>query len=184
MHHHLSALRAERIYGAIEPAQLEAPAPIPFSPCGDRVVVRQNPLDPLTVSGTFERPERTSDWTAIGVVVAVGPGLRDSSGKRVPLDVRVGDQVVYDFRIGREERQVQAVCGERAVLLHEHEIAAIIEADDSERLGLLRAAMLCLNCGHPSCAECGAHITKAEAIAAPVTAPSTVCAPCRVGDFA
>jgi chaperonin GroES len=171
------AKHAEQIYGAVEPGSIEPPAPIPFRPAGDRIVVKQNALDPMTVGGVIKRPDRESDWTAFGVVVAVGPGERNKLGERIPLTLKVGDQVVYDFRRGREEREVQHICGPRMVILHEHEVAAVIDADDTcEHPALTR----CTSCATVICSDCIEPVLEHRFASSYMRESGATCMPCRV----
>ena len=66
---------------------------------------------------TEEKPQR-------GEVIAVGEGKRDQDGNRIPVDVKVGDQVYYGKFGGNEVK----IDGEEFLLLRSDDIYAIIEA--------------------------------------------------------
>jgi len=59
----------------------------------------------------------------IGRVVAVGPGKYNESGIRVPIDVKVGDRVVYNMHGG----QTIEILGEELTVFYDHDIYAILE---------------------------------------------------------
>ncbi|MFZ0626449.1 MAG: co-chaperone GroES, partial [Acidimicrobiia bacterium] len=66
-----------------------------LQPLGDRVVVRPTEdAESRTPSGLVI-PDTAKEKPQIGEVVAVGPGARDDDGDRIPMDVSVGDKVLY-----------------------------------------------------------------------------------------
>jgi chaperonin GroES len=89
-----------------------------LTPLGDRIVVRSIEADQVTASGLVipdtvqERPQR-------GVVLAVGSG-RLEDGKRIPLEVSEGDEVVYSKYGGTEI----SVDGEDLLILRESDVLA------------------------------------------------------------
>jgi chaperonin GroES len=93
-----------------------------LKPLGDRVVVTPSKAEEKTKSGLII-PDTAQEKPQEGKVVAVGPGNLDDQGKRVPVDVKVGDVVVYgkysgqDFKFGDDEYKV----------LRADEIYAIVE---------------------------------------------------------
>jgi chaperonin GroES len=82
-----------------------------LKPLGDRVVVTPSKAEEKTKSGLFI-PDTAQEKPQEGTVVAVGPGKLDDDGKRLPVDVKVGDLVVYgkysgqDFKFGDDEYKV------------------------------------------------------------------------------
>jgi chaperonin GroES len=82
-----------------------------LKPLGDRVVVTPSKAEEKTKSGLFI-PDTAQEKPQEGKVVAVGPGRIDDDGKRLPVDVKVGDLVVYgkysgqDFKFGEDEYKV------------------------------------------------------------------------------
>lgn len=93
-----------------------------LKPLGDRVLVKPAPKEEKTAtgllisSGAQEKPQR-------GEVIAVGAGKVDEKGERIPLDVKVGDQVFYG-KFGGNEIKVD---GEDLLLLRADDIYAVIE---------------------------------------------------------
>lgn len=93
-----------------------------LKPLGDRVVVTPSKAEEKTKSGLLI-PDTAQEKPQEGTVVAVGPGKMDDDGKRVQIDVKKGDVVVYgkysgqDFKFGDEEYKV----------LRADEIYAIVE---------------------------------------------------------
>ena len=65
-----------------------------LKPLHDRILVRPFEVENVTPGGLVI-PDLAIEKTQRGVVVAVGPGRRDPDGKLIPMDVKVGDEVVY-----------------------------------------------------------------------------------------
>ena len=72
-----------------------------FRPLHDRVVVRRLDSEEKTKGGIII-PETAKEKPQEGEVVAVGPGRIDDNGNRIPLDVAVGDRVIYSKYGGTE----------------------------------------------------------------------------------
>ncbi len=73
-----------------------------LQPLGDRVVVRaEEDVDMRTPSGLVI-PDTAKEKPQIGEVLAVGPGALDDDGNRIPMDVSVGDRVLYSKFAGTE----------------------------------------------------------------------------------
>lgn len=90
-------------------------------PLGDRVIVEPAAKEEKTASGIV-LPDTAKEKPQEGVIVAVGTG-RLEDGKRVPLDVREGEKVIYSKYAGTEVKY-----GEKEYLiLKENDILAIIE---------------------------------------------------------
>jgi chaperonin GroES len=70
-------------------------------PLGDRVVVKQTRQDEVRASGLVI-PDTAREKPQLGVVIAVGPGRLDDNGKRVAIDLRVGDRVLYAKYSGQD----------------------------------------------------------------------------------
>jgi chaperonin GroES len=71
-------------------------------PLGDRVVVKaEEDLEQRTPSGLVI-PDTAKEKPQIGEVLAVGPGALDDDGDRLPMDVAVGDRVLYSKYAGTE----------------------------------------------------------------------------------
>jgi chaperonin GroES len=72
-----------------------------FRPLQDRVVVRRIEADTKTAGGIII-PDSAQEKPQQGEIVAVGPGGRDESGKLIPIDVKVGDKVLFGKWSGTE----------------------------------------------------------------------------------
>ncbi len=72
-----------------------------LQPLGDRVVVKPTPREEMTKSGIV-LPDTAKEKPQEGTILAVGPGAFDNDGKRVALDVRVGEKVLYAKYAGTE----------------------------------------------------------------------------------
>ncbi|MCL6594480.1 MAG: co-chaperone GroES [Alicyclobacillus sp.] len=90
-------------------------------PLADRVVVRPVDREEKTASGIV-LPDTAKEKPQEGEVVAVGPG-RLEDGKRVELEVKVGDRVIYSKYAGTEIK----VNNEELLILRESDILAIVE---------------------------------------------------------
>ncbi len=99
-------------------------AQINLKPLGDRVIIEPMEQDEKTASGII-LPETAKEKPQQGKVLAVGPGKLDEEGKRVPMDVKVGDVVLFPKYGGTEVK----LGGDRKVMvMKESEILAIIES--------------------------------------------------------
>jgi chaperonin GroES len=72
-----------------------------FRPLHDRVVVRRIEADTKTAGGIII-PDSAQEKPQQGEIVAVGPGGRDEAGKLIPIDVKVGDKVLFGKWSGTE----------------------------------------------------------------------------------
>lgn len=78
------------------------------SPLGDRVFLKVNRAKEKTAGGIL-MPDTAQEKPQVGEVVSVGPGLKSGNGSFVPIDVQVGDQVLYakysgtDIKLGNED---------------------------------------------------------------------------------
>jgi chaperonin GroES len=75
-----------------------------FEPLGDRVVVKPTERDETTKSGLV-LPDTARERPQEGSIVAVGPGDIQEDGKRKPMDVNIGDVVVYSKFAGTEMKE-------------------------------------------------------------------------------
>ncbi|MEM7332776.1 MAG: co-chaperone GroES [Chloroflexota bacterium] len=92
-----------------------------LKPLGDRLVVEPKEQDQTTPSGLV-LPESAKEKPQEGEVVAVGPGRRDDDGERIPMDVSVGDTVMYAKYGGTEVK----IDGKKYLIVKESDILAII----------------------------------------------------------
>lgn len=92
-------------------------------PLGDRIVVRPFEGEEKTSTGLY-LPETAKEKPQQGEVLAAGPGRFDDEGeKRIPLDVKVGDKVLF-ARYGGTEIKLD---GEKLLILKESDILAVVE---------------------------------------------------------
>ena len=75
-----------------------------FKPLGNRVVVEPQEGEEQMSAGGIYIPDTAKEKPQEGVVVAVGPGRLSDDGARVPMEVGVGDTVVYSKYAGTEYR--------------------------------------------------------------------------------
>jgi chaperonin GroES len=93
-----------------------------IKPLEDRIVVQANEAETTTASGLVI-PDTAKEKPQEGTVLAVGPGRVDDSGKRIALDVNVGDVVLYSKYGGTEIRYA----GEDYLVLSARDVLAVIE---------------------------------------------------------
>src|SRR4029079_2791954 len=94
-----------------------------LKPLDDRIVVKPNDAEEKTASGLVI-PDTAKEKPQQGSVLAVGPGGRaESSGELIPLDVKVGDTVVYSKYGGTEI----TVDGDDLLILNARDVLAIVE---------------------------------------------------------
>ena len=72
-----------------------------FRPLHDRVVIKRIEAEEKTTGGIII-PDTAKEKPQQGEVIAVGPGGRDESGKLIPIDVKVGDRVLFGKWSGTE----------------------------------------------------------------------------------
>jgi chaperonin GroES len=92
-----------------------------LKPLDDRIVVKANEEEEMTLSGIVI-PDTAKEKPVEGTVVAVGPG-KFEDGQRVPMDVKVGDTVIYS-KYGGTEVKVE---GEEYLILSARDVMAIVE---------------------------------------------------------
>lgn len=92
-----------------------------LKPLGDRVVIRVLEQEEKTASGIF-LPDTAKEKPSQGEVVAVGPGKLQDDGKRVALDVKVGDKIIFSKYAGTGVKFE----GTKYLIVSERDILAII----------------------------------------------------------
>ena len=92
-----------------------------FRPLHDRVVVKRLEGEEKTKGGIII-PDTAKEKPQEGKVIAVGPGGRDESGKLTPLDVKVGDRVLFGKWSGTEVK----VDGEDLLIMKESDIMGVV----------------------------------------------------------
>jgi len=93
-----------------------------FRPLHDRVAVRRVEEDQKTAGGIII-PDTAAEKPTQGEIVAVGAGARNEKGQLVPLDVKVGDRILFGKWSGTEVK----VGGEDLLIMKESDIMAVIE---------------------------------------------------------
>jgi len=80
-------------------------AKVSFKPLGNRVVVEPAEDDEQLSSGGIYIPDTAKEKPQEGSVVAIGPGRMSDDGKRIPMEINVGDTVVYSKYAGTEYKE-------------------------------------------------------------------------------
>ena len=93
-----------------------------LKPLGDRLVVKPATREETTASGIV-LPDTAKEKPQRGTIVAAGEGRRDEDGDRVPMDVKVGDQVLFAKYAGTEFK----LDDQDLLILSEKDILAVIE---------------------------------------------------------
>jgi len=78
---------------------------VSFKPLGNRIVVEPNEDQAQVSSGGIYIPDTAKEKPQEGTVIAVGPGRLTDEGKRIAMDVEVGDVVVYSKYGGTEYKE-------------------------------------------------------------------------------
>lgn len=91
------------------------------NPLGDRVFVKVSASEEKTAGGIL-LPDTAKEKPQIGEIAAVGPGKLNDKGERTPLEVKVGDKVLYSKYAGTDIK----LNGEDYVLLKESDILAAV----------------------------------------------------------
>ena len=89
-----------------------------LTPLEDKIIVKQAEAQTQTASGLYI-PDNAKEKPQQGEVLAVGPGRRDDKGERIPMDVKVGDKVLYSKYGGTEvhyEGEDYLIVGARDIL--------------------------------------------------------------------
>ena len=92
-------------------------------PLGDRVVIEPAEREETFAGGALVMPETAKEKPQQGQVLAVGPGRLDDNGKRVVMDVKVGDQGLYAKYSGTEIK----IDNKKVLILKEADILAVVE---------------------------------------------------------
>src|SRR3989337_1119295 len=92
-----------------------------INPLADRLVVKPLEQEEITPSGIV-LPETAKEKPQKGEVLAVGPGARDEDGKRIPMELKAGDKVLFAKYAGTEIK----VDSEKLLILRESDILAVL----------------------------------------------------------
>ncbi|QKV58640.1 MAG: co-chaperone GroES [Dechloromonas sp.] len=91
-------------------------------PLHDRVIVKRVEAERTTASGIVI-PDSAGEKPDQGEVLAVGPGKRDDNGKHIPVDVKVGDRVLF----GKYAGQAVKVDGQEVLVMREEDIMGVLQ---------------------------------------------------------
>jgi chaperonin GroES len=92
-----------------------------MKPLADRVVIKPSPAEEKTKGGII-LPDTAKEKPVVGEVVAVGPGKIADDGKKIQMEIKVGDKVLYGKYSGTEV----TVDGEEYLIMREADIFAIM----------------------------------------------------------
>ena len=93
-----------------------------FRPLHDRIVVKRVDAEEKT-KGEIIIPDTAKEKPQEGEVIAVGPGARDESGKLIPLDVKVGDRILFGKWSGTDIK----LEGEELLNMKESDVMGVVE---------------------------------------------------------
>jgi chaperonin GroES len=93
-----------------------------LKPLGGRVIVEPIEQEEMTAGGII-LPETAKEKPQEGKILAAGPGERDDDGERIPMEVKVGDRVLYAKYSGTEVK----MDGKKLLILRESDILAVLE---------------------------------------------------------
>ena len=92
-----------------------------FRPLHDRVLLRRVEQDEKTAGGIII-PDTAKEKPMQGMVIAVGEGAKDEQGKRIPMDIKVGDEILYGKWSGTEVE----VNGKKVLIMKESDVMGIL----------------------------------------------------------
>jgi chaperonin GroES len=92
-----------------------------IKPLADRVIIKPSPAEEKTKGGII-LPDTAKEKPVIGEIVAVGPGKVADDGKKVAMEVKVGDKVLYGKYSGTEV----TIEGDEYLIMREADIFAIV----------------------------------------------------------
>jgi len=96
-------------------------AKLKFRPLHDRVVVKRIDAEEKSAGGIII-PDAAREKPSQGEIIAVGPGGRDEAGKLIPLDVKVGNRVLFGKWSGTEVK----LDGEDLLIMKESDIMGVV----------------------------------------------------------
>jgi chaperonin GroES len=99
-----------------------------FRPLHDRVVVKRIEAEEKTAGGIII-PDSAQEKPQQGEVVAIGPGGRDEAGKLVPIDLQVGDRVLFGKWSGTEVK----IDGTEYLIMKENDILGVLVESGASR---------------------------------------------------
>jgi len=99
-----------------------------FRPLHDRVVVKRIDADTKTAGGIII-PDSAQEKPSQGEIIAVGKGGRDEAGKLIPIDVKVGDVVLFGKWSGTEVK----IDGQDLLIMKESDIMGVLDATAAKK---------------------------------------------------
>jgi chaperonin GroES len=96
-------------------------AKVSFKPLGGRVLVEPTEQEEVTAGGIV-LPETAKEKPQQGKVLAAGPGDRNDKGERVPMDVKVGDLILFAKYSGTEVK----IDGKKLLIMRESDLLGIV----------------------------------------------------------
>ena len=99
-----------------------------FRPLHDRVVVKRIDAEEKSTGGIII-PDTAKEKPSQGEVIAVGPGGRDDAGKIIPMDVKVGDRILFGKWSGTEVK----IDGVEYLIMKESDVMGVLDESDAKR---------------------------------------------------
>lgn len=99
-----------------------------FRPLHDRVLVKRVKEEEKSKGGIII-PDTAQEKPQEGEVIGVGPGGRDEDGERIPMDVKVGDRILFGKWSGTEVK----IDGEELLIMKESDIMGVIETKKAKK---------------------------------------------------
>ena len=99
-----------------------------FRPLHDRVVIKRIDADTKTAGGIII-PDTAKEKPSQGEVLSVGPGGRDEAGKLIPIDLKVGDVVLFGKWSGTEVK----IDGQDLLIMKESDVMGVIEGGSAAK---------------------------------------------------
>lgn len=93
-----------------------------YRPLGDRLLIMPKASEDKTASGIV-LPDTAKEKPQEGEVISAGPGAKDDDGKRITMDVKPGDKVLYSKYSGTEVK----IHGKEHLIIRESDVLAIVE---------------------------------------------------------
>jgi chaperonin GroES len=94
-----------------------------FRPLGDRVLVKRVEEETKSKGGIII-PDTAKEKPQEGEIIAVGPGARDEDGKRVAMDLKVGDKILFGKWSGTEVK----IDGDDLLIMKESDVMGVLES--------------------------------------------------------
>jgi chaperonin GroES len=99
-----------------------------FRPLHDRVVVKRLDAEEKSIGGIII-PDTAKEKPSQGEVIAVGPGGRDEAGKLIPLDLKVGDRILFGKWSGTEVK----IDGTEYLIMKESDVMGVLDETKAKR---------------------------------------------------